>query len=516
MFPMHTLPIPDVDVTTYTLRHAAALTAKPALIDGVSGEVLTYGALAEGVHRLAGGLAARGIGPGDALALMAPTCPAFATVFHGTAFAGAAITPLNPSYTVEEARHQLRDSGARIAVAAASCAATLVEAAAGTCVERIVCLEEGAHGLPGLASLYGAPMASPPARDPRRTVAALPYSSGTTGLSKGVMLSHRNLVANMVQLEERLAIERGETLVATLPFFHIYGMNTLMNPALAAGATVVTMPRFELQRFLELHAEHRARRCFVVPPIAIALAKDPRVERYDLSALRFLISGAAPLSAELTQACASRLCCGVTQGFGMTELSPVSHFAPLGAERVGSVGTPLPNTEVRVVDLTGGGDAAPGQEGEVWIRGPQVMLGYHGNPAATAATVTPDGWLRTGDVGRVDEDGYLFIVDRLKELIKFKGFQVAPAELEAVLLGHPDVADAAVVGRPDDEGNRYLAGFVVLKAGCAAQPEALRWHMAQRLAPYKRPDEIRFVGEIPKSPSGKILRRVLRQSLVPA
>lgn len=510
---MQVLPIPRIDTTSHVLRHAGRLRDKPALIDGDTGHVLTYGELAARVYRLAGGLAARGFGAGQVLALMAPNCPDFAVVFHGAMHAGGAVTTLNPNYTAAEVRHQLLDSGACIAVGAYQSLDTLREAAAGTSVQHIVCLGSNHPDAPVLESLFGAPLQEPPRLDYDQSMAALPYSSGTTGLNKGVVLTHRNLVANLVQLEERLAIAQDETLVAALPFFHIYGMNTLMNPALAAGATVVTMARFELDRFLHLHATYRARRCFVVPPMAIGLAKDPRVEQYDLSALRYVISGAAPLSGELTEACATRLCCTVTQGFGMTELAPVSHFSALGQGRAGSVGQPLPNTEVRIVDPTTGDDAAPGAEGEVWVRGPQVMRGYHGNAAATAATITAEGWLRTGDVGRTDADGYLFIVDRLKELIKFKGFQIAPAELEAVLLTHPDVADAAVVGRRDDEAGEIPVGFVVTKPGRGASADALGWHMSQRLASYKRVHEMRFIDAIPRSPSGKILRRRLREML---
>lgn len=506
------LPIPASDLSSFVLRRAHQLHDKPALIDGITGEALTYGELFRAAHRLAAGLQERKCGAGRVLALMAPNCPEFAVVFHGTTLAGAAITTLNPSYTVSEVRHQLGDSCATVAVAAPDTLATMREAIEGTSVRTLVCIGGAAQGVPGLESLFGTGVATP-VESPEATVAALPYSSGTTGLSKGVMLTHRNLVANIVQLDHVLQLQQDETLVAALPFFHIYGMNALMNPALAAGATVVTLPRYDLRRFLKLHAEHRARRCFVVPPIAIHLAKDPMVDEYDLSALRTIISGAAPLSKELSDACASRLCCTVTQGFGMTELGPVSHFAPSGLERPGSVGTPLPNTEVRVVSLETGGPLGPGKEGEVWIRGPQRMKGYHRNEPATSTTITPDGWLRTGDIGLVDEDGYLYVIDRLKELIKFKGFQIAPAELEATLLEHPDVADAAVVGRPDDEAGEVPVAFVVPKTGRVIEAAALSWFMSQKLASFKQVQQFRFVGTIPKSPSGKILRRVLREAL---
>ena len=221
---------------------------------------------------------------------------------------------------------------------------------------------------------------------------------------------------------------------------------------------MVTLPRFDLEAALRLAQEHRMRRLFVVPPIVLALARHPMVDAFDLSALEVVLSGAAPLGPELEAACASRLGCEVVQGYGMTEMSPVSHFTPAGRRRPGSVGMTAPNTECRIVDPESGADRPAGETGELWVKGPQVMLGYLNNPEATAATLQ-DGWLRTGDLGRLDADGYLFVVDRVKELIKVKGFQVPPAELEALLLTHPDVADAAVIGLPDEECRRGADGL---------------------------------------------------------
>jgi 4-coumarate--CoA ligase len=277
----------------------------------------------------------------------------------------------------------------------------------------------------------------------------------------------------------------------------------------AGGGTLVTLPRFDLESVLRLAQEHRMQRLFVVPPIVLALARHPLVDAFDLSALELVLSGAAPLGPDLEAACASRLGCEVVQGYGMTEMSPVSHFTPAGRQRRGAAGLTVPNTLCRIVDPATGADCAPDQTGELWVKGPQVMLGYLNNPEATAA-ILQDGWLRTGDLARLDADGYLFIVDRIKELIKVKGFQVPPAELEALLVAHPDVADAAVIGLPDEECGEVPVAFVVRAAGADPSPEELQAFVAGHVASYKQLRRVGFVDAIPKSPSGKILRRILR------
>ena len=334
----------------------------------------------------------------------------------------------------------------------------------------------------------------------------MPYSSGTTGLPKGVMLTHRNLVANLAQID---ALETPDlrAFVGVLPFFHIYGMVVIMNLALLRRATSVTLPRFDLEAFLRVLQDWPIALAHIVPPIAVALAKHPIVDRYDLSNLRWLFSGAAPLGPQLTEAVQARLSVRVRQGYGMTEASPATHYTLPGADRAGKIGPLMPNTEGRIVDPETGADLGPGQAGEVWIRGPQVMKGYLNNPEATARTVTADGWLRTGDIGIVDDDGYLEIVDRLKELIKVKGFQVAPAELEALLLKHPNIADAAVIPVKDDECGEVPKAVVVVREPMS--PEAVMAFVAEHVAHYKRVRHVAFAASIPKSPSGKILRRVL-------
>jgi acyl-CoA synthetase (AMP-forming)/AMP-acid ligase II len=329
---------------------------------------------------------------------------------------------------------------------------------------------------------------------------------------KGVMLTHRNLVANIEQAWNSMPLGPDDTLVGLLPYFHIYGQTVVLNMGLAKGSTILNMPRFDLDQLLDIVETHGVTWLHVAPPVILALATAPQVEGRDFSKLKLVISGAAPLDGDLAARAEARIGAPIRQGYGMTELSPVSHKSRLARVEEtppGSVGALIPNTEARVIDPETGKDAAEGEEGEIWVRGPQVMKGYLNNPEATAETLVEDGWLRTGDIGKVDENGFFFIVDRLKELIKYKGYQVPPAELEAVLVSHPKVRDAGVIGVPNEEGEEVPKACVVVEDGLEA--EELITYVAERVAPYKRIREVEFVDEVPKSASGKILRRLLRE-----
>jgi acyl-CoA synthetase (AMP-forming)/AMP-acid ligase II len=435
------LEIPSQSVTDYILSTASEHIEKAAFIEGSSGRVLTFGALAHQIRSLAGGLVARGVGPGTTWAVMAPNLPEYAIVFHALAYAGACITTLNPTYGAEEIAFQLKDSGATVLVTVGAFLETAQKAAAQAGVKELVMIGPG-EGTP-LSSLFGPPLTAQVEVSLREHTVVLPYSSGTTGFPKGVMLTHHNLVANLAQTTAHMPLSPSDICYAVLPFFHIYGMQVLMNFAISCGATVVTVPRFDLVQMLELVQTHKITRLYLVPPIVLALAKHPIVAKYDLSTVKEIFSGAAPLDGDLAETAAKRLGCAIGQGYGMTELSPVCHAIRPGDYKPSSVGTLLPNTEARLVDPGTGQDAAVGASGELWVRGPQVMQGYLNNPEATAQTIDAEGWLHTGDIATIDEAGHTFIVDRLKELIKYKGFQVAPAELEAVLLSHPAVADSA-------------------------------------------------------------------------
>jgi acyl-CoA synthetase (AMP-forming)/AMP-acid ligase II len=503
--------IPDLPLHEFVLAGAMDRAEVPALIDGPSGRTLTFGQLAGGVRRVAAGLAARGFAKGDVFAIFSPNLPEYALAFYGVSAAGGVNTTVSPLYTADELARQLADAGARFLLTVPPFLDKALDAAGRSGVEEVFVLGE-AEGATPFAELLTAGDTPPRVEiDPATDLVALPYSSGTTGLPKGVMLTHRNLVANLCQGEPALLADEGERLIAVLPFFHIYGLVVLMAAALSRGSTLVTMPRFDLEQFLSLLQDQRITRAYLAPPIVLALAKHPLVDKYDLSALESIISGAAPLSAGLERACAERLGCEVMQGWGLTETSPVvtSNYNTPRGPQPGSVGVPLPNTEMRVVDPATGADVSRGETGELLVRGPQVMQGYLNAPDATAAMLDPDGWLHTGDLGKVDEHGYVYIVDRVKELIKYKGLQVAPAELEAVLISHPQVSDAAVVPYPDEEAGEVPKAFVVARD--PVDPEELKAFVAERVAPHKKIRRVEFVDEIPKAASGKILRRVLME-----
>jgi acyl-CoA synthetase (AMP-forming)/AMP-acid ligase II len=507
------LEIPDVTITAHVLRCVDAMPDRIA-IRTVSGDgVYTFAALRTLIHSFAGGLSRKGFAPGSVLGLMAPNVPEYPIVFHGAVVAGGSVTTINPAYGPAEVRQQLRDAGATVLVAGASCLATAVLAAEGTAVAHVLVIGEAP---PSLASVtpwraWLGPWCDQVAVDVHTQTAALPYSSGTTGLPKGVMLTHRNLVANIVQWGPAIDFGNDEVALAFLPLFHIYGMQVLMNTMLANGVTVVTMERFDLKTALQTIQTLRVTRVFAVPPIILGLAKSPSVNDYDLSSIRLILSAAAPLGAELAAEASARIGCDVVQGYGMSELSPASHTTTLGDFRPGTSGTTVPNTQTRIVDVESGENLPIGERGEVWVRGPQVMKGYLNNPEATAAMIDSEGWLRTGDIGIVDAHGHLTIVDRLKELIKFKGFQIAPAELEERIITHPKVADVAVMGIPDAEAGEVPKAFVVPQRDQTVTLEEIQELIAKHLVSYKQIRELEIVAEIPKSPAGKILRRKLRE-----
>ena len=513
---MHTGPpisVPDVLLPSFVLREAASRGDAPALVDGPTGRTLTYGALADGVDRVAAGLAARGFEPGDVFGILSPNLPEFPVAFHGALRAGGTATTMNPLSSAGELAHQLADSRARFLLTVPPLLATAREAADRADVEEVFVFGE-AEGATSFSALLAEAGAPPDLGDldAATALAALPYSSGTTGLPKGVMLTHRNLVANVLQFEAVDDAAPDDVLIAVLPFFHIYGMTLLVNAALRNGQTVVTMPRFDLAEFLRLLQDYKVNKAFLVPPILVALAKHPLVDDYDLSALRRIVSGAAPLGDDLAAAVHHRLGCEVKQGYGMTEASPVTHFVPASRQdwtKYGSVGPAVPGVEARLVDVETGGDVADGEPGELWVRGPNVMAGYLGNDGATAHTLDADGWLHTGDVAVVDAEGDFTVVDRVKELIKYKGYQVPPAELEALLLSHDSIDDAAVIPVEDEAAGEIPKAYVVRKEGHDLDAEAVMAFTAEHLAPYKKVRAVAFVDAIPKSASGKILRRVL-------
>lgn len=513
--PLAPVNIPQVHITDYVFRNVGKHANQVALIDGCNGVTYTFSELISRTRRLAGGLCERGFKKGDVLALVSPNCPDYAVVFHATALCGGTVTTVNPAYGIAELRQQLKDSGASWIIADQGCTAVCKLALNGTGVSKLFSIQDNT-AVQSINSLL-ADEIEQVAVDLHSHAVVLPYSSGTTGLPKGVMLSHSNLVANLVQMNTTFDYGSHETALAILPFFHIFGMQVLMGSMLAEGHMIVTLPRFDMEKSLRLIQQHAVSQFYVVPPVVLGLAKSPLVDKYNLTSLKKILSGAAPLGSELCEEAKSRIDCDIVQGYGMTELSPVSHATPGIDGKPGSSGVTLPNTQSRIVD-SNGNDLPPDTEGELWVKGPQVMIGYLNNSEATAATLDAQGWLHTGDLARIDNDGYLTIVDRVKELIKCNGFQVAPAELEALLITHSSIADVAVVGVPDDEAGEVPKAFVTLKdnaknmsSAALAQTESdIKAFVSKNLATYKAIRYIEWIDAIPKAPSGKILRRELR------
>jgi acyl-CoA synthetase (AMP-forming)/AMP-acid ligase II len=502
--------VPDRTLPDFLFAAASRRADHPALIDGPTGRALSYRQLADGVGRVASGLIGCGLGRGDVVAMMAPNSPEWLLGCYGAMTAGGVVTGVNPLCTPREVASQLAQTGARFLVTVPPFldGARAAIAESGNRCEIVLIGPEilGCIPFDRLLTADG----PPPAVDVGAAdLALLPCSSGTSGLPKSVRLTHRACVANVLQQRSAVPYSEQDRVLAVAPFFHATGFAVVANGVLFDGGTVITMPRFDVEQMLEWIQNYRITATVVVPPIVLALAKHPAVDRYDLSSLRWLACGAAPLGAELQQACAQRLGRPVLQGYGMTELTAGIAIWPVDRPvRPGAAGWLLPGVRARVVDPVTGADLPPGGTGEIWWRSPSAMAGYLGNPEATAEALDADGWLHSGDIGRIEPDGALWVVDRLKELIKVKGFQVAPAELEAVLRTHPDIREAAVVPMPDERAGERPKAFVV-RTGPLTAEDVMAW-VAERVAPHKRLGAVEFIDAVPTSPSGKTLRRLLR------
>lgn len=516
------IEVPEASVYEYLFGSLQEVDRdRVALIDPTSGTETSYAQLVAQIDAFAGALAARGAETGTVLGLLCPNIPAFATVFHGSLRLGVTVTTINALYTAEEIAKQLKDAGATwfVTISALLPQAKAAAAEVGIPDERLIVLD-GAEGHPNLRELLSEGHVPPAVSfDPATHLAVLPYSSGTTGVPKGVMLTHRNLIANVAQCEVMMDLDHNDRVLAVLPFFHIYGMTVLLNLALTTRASLVTMAKFDLVEFLGHVQNLKCTYVFIAPPIAVALAKHPIIEQFDLSSLRTIFSGAAPLDGETAERASERIGARVMQGYGMTELSPVSHSTPASRNDipVSSIGVLTPNTQAKLVNIETGeeiteiGEDGSTAAGELWVRGPQVMAGYLGRPDATAETLDEDGFLHTGDIAIYTEDGgYFTIVDRLKELIKYKGYQIAPAELEALLLSHPKVMDAACIGVLDEDKQEIPKAFVVPAPESELTEEDVIEFVASRVAPHKKVRSVEFIEQVPKSSAGKILRKELR------
>ena len=504
---------------TFPLRKAAReYPEKVAVIEPeAGGKEYTYQWLDENSSVLAASLATMGVKPGDRIALWMKNSLGYILSFYGILKAGGIVVPVSTHYGEREVQHQLRVTEAVGMIATDNLYAQWEKLSSELQGLRFIVLE--GHGDPSAGTIPFSSLLTGSDRldrsigiDPREKIAVLPFSSGTTGLPKGVMLTHFNLLSDLYQVVQVHEVSETDVMINQLPFFHIYGMTVLMGTSVLAGATQVVASQFRpVDQFLSLFETYRPSLFFTVPLIIQEFCHHPKVPTMDWSRLRYVNAGGAILSPEVQQRFTEITGVPVMVGYGLTESSPTTHVTPIRKIKLGSIGLPLSLTEDRIVDPETGVELPTGEVGELWIRGPQVMKGYYNNPEATAQTVVK-GWLRTGDLAWKDEEGYVFIVDRLKEVIKCKGLQVAPAEIEHILVGHPDIKDAAVVGESHPEYGEVPVAYVVLRDKAGLSPEAIIDYAAQGLAKYKRLAKVVFTEMIPRSPSGKILRRLLKNS----
>src|SRR5215831_12153957 len=489
-------PIPEVSLAQFFRDAVAPRANEVAVVDGPTGRTYTFRQVLDLSASVANGLVARGINPGDRVAFVCPNLPEVALAYHGVIAAGAVAMMVNPLSTGEELVKYFGVGSPRLVITVAPLV-TAIRAAAPAL--PIIAIGDAPGSEPLGALLRGSTVPPAVAIAPD-AIAVMPYSSGTTGFPKGVMLTHRNVIAQCLAIEavnDSDVILPGAPVLAVLPFFHIYGIMAFLTFGLMRGAKLVTMPRFDLEQYIQLARRHEVPLLHVVPPILLALAKYPG--ELALPHLKAALAGAAPLSPELAAEFSRRSGAMVYQVYGMTEVSGATHLGTLDPARnkPGSIGRLIGNAEARVVSVATGEDVAAGERGEIWVRGPFVMKGYFENAEATALTIDGDGWLHTGDIGYVDGDGDFWVVDRLKELIKYKGLQVAPAELEAVLLQHPAIADCAVYQQPDAEAGEIPKAAVVLKRGASATADELMQFVAARVSPHKRVRALRLVDAIP-------------------
>ncbi len=535
-------PTPDIEIPEVSLYHwlIEPITAERrdtlALVNSMTGEELTFGQVRDDVEHVAAWFAAKGVGPGDSIGLALPTCPEYLTAFHGIVRSGAAASPMNVQYTPREFADQLELTHSRYVITHVMLLQNVVKAATqvGIPLQNVIVVGDippGAVPEPMPFTPYTAltsctePLPPENVHDPKTHVAALPLSSGIGGDMKPVILTHYNLVADSLMLYRSIELGEGEVaLVSFLPFSHVYALTASMNYALAEFGLNVTMPMFDPAAYLAAVQKYRATALFLVPSVASLLASNPMVDDYDLSSVKVVIVGAAPLSEELGNAIAKRLDAIVLQGYGMTECSPVTHVMLPQMENVSceTVGPGLPNLDYRVVDTASGQDVVvpdtgESEPGELWVRGPNIMIGYLDNPQETAEIIDPEGFLHTGDLVKVDARGVVRIVGRTKELIKNHGFQVAPVELETVLKTHPAVQDAGVFGvaMNDGTGDEVPYALIQLKPGQSAKPIDMLKHLNPQVAKYKYLRSVTFVDQIPRDGDGKIIRSQL-SAMVPA
>ncbi|KAF5750669.1 4-coumarate--CoA ligase 2 isoform 1 [Tripterygium wilfordii] len=508
---------------SYVFENVSKVASRPCLINGSTGDVYTYEQVHLTARRVASGLDKVGIKQRDVIMVLLPNCPEFVLSFLGASFRGAIATAANPFFTAAEIAKQAKASATKLIITQA-CYVEKVKDFAHENDVKLMCIDVAPEGCLHFSELTEADETElADVEIVPDDVVALPYSSGTTGLPKGVMLTHKGLVTSVAQQVDgenpNLYFHSEDVILCVLPMFHIYALNSIMLCGLRVGAAILIMHKFDINALLELIQKHRVTVAPIVPPIVLAIAKSPETEKYDLSSIRVLKSGAAPVGKELEDAVSAKFPnARLGQGYGMTEAGPVLAMCLSFAKepfdiKPGACGTVVRNAEMKIVDPDTGASLPRNQAGEICIRGDQIMKGYLNDPEATQRTIDKEGWLHTGDMGLIDDDDELFIVDRLKELIKYKGFQVAPAELEAMLLAHPDISDAAVVGKTDESAGEVPVAFVVRSNNSKTTEDDIKQYISKQVVFYKRINKVFFIDAIPKAPSGKILRKDLRTRL---
>ena len=502
------------------------------------GKKLTYKELKELSDRFANSLKKLGIGKGDKVALLLPNFPGYVISYFGILKSGAVVVPLNPLYTESELEFHFNDSGAETVVTIPMFVEKAAALTKKTPLKRVI-VSYIADFLPFPLSFVQKLRENPSVKRAKKTISGellnmkdmisspatgfkpaqvnpdelgiLIYSGGTTGVAKGIMLSHYAVVANAHMIKAWGHLNENERMLAVLPFFHGYGMNVTMNAALLSGMSIVMLPRFSAREMAKTIDKYKPTQTAVVPTILVALSAVKNVEKYDFSSLKAIWVGAAPLTAAIKENFEKKTGGRAIEGYGLTEAVTAIMANPMkGKHKVGSIGLPFPDVDAKIVSLDGTKDLPPGEVGEIALKTPTVMLGYYNRPEETAKTIK-DGWLLTGDIGFMDEEGYFYITDRKKDLIIVGGFNVFPREIDELIYKHPKVKEGITVGVPDEFKGEKIKVFIVLKEGVTATAEEFIEYFKKHLAPYKVPSEVEFRKELPKSAIGKILRRVLRE-----